>query len=199
MQVALLRVLETREFLRVGGRAAVRVDVRLIAATNKNLEDEVAAGHFRGDLFYRLKVVALRVPPLRERAGDIPLLVRAFLEEFARDYGRKVPKIASEVLERLMAHDWPGNVRELRNTIENVFLFHRGDEITLHDLPAHFRPRSPDDEWTLPVGPETNLEDVEREFIRQTLLVCDGNRTRAAKRLGISRRTLQRKIKEINL
>ncbi|KPL08152.1 hypothetical protein AMJ85_08710 [candidate division BRC1 bacterium SM23_51] len=199
MQVALLRVLETREFMRVGGQEPVRIEVRLIAATNRNLEQAVAEGRFREDLYYRLKVVSLRVPPLRERAGDIPLLVRSFLTEFASDHGRSVPKVVPEAMARLMAHDWPGNVRELRNTIENVFLFHQGEQIDVQDLPTRLGDGQAGDVWTLPIGPETRLEDVEKELICQTLALCDGNRTHAARRLGISRRTLQRKLKELNL
>jgi len=198
MQVALLRVLETPEFMRVGGHEAITVDVRLIAATNQNLERAVAEGRFREDLYYRLKVVTLRVPPLRERASDVPLLVRSFLAEFARDSGRPLPRVSPEAMARLMANHWPGNVRELRNTIENAFLFHQGDEITVHDLPPNLGSGSTGNEWTLPVGPETRLADVEEELVRQTLVLCGGNITHAAKRLGISRRTLQRKLKEIN-
>jgi DNA-binding NtrC family response regulator len=199
MQVALLRVLETREFMRVGGQQPVTVDVRLIAATNRNLEQAVAEGRFREDLYYRLKVVTLTVPPLRERAGDVPLLVRAFLTDFAKERGRDVPKVSPEAMARLMAYPWPGNVRELRNTIESVYLFHEGDEIALDDLPPNLAPGPSKDGWTLSVGPETRLDDVEKEVIRQTMLLCNGNVTRAADRLGISRRTLQRKIKEMKL
>jgi DNA-binding NtrC family response regulator len=199
MQSSLLRVLETREFLRVGGKDPVSVDVRLVAATNQDLEKAVAEGAFRADLYYRLKVVQLRVPPLRERASDIPLLVRSFLDQLARDYDRPVPRISTAAMERLMSHDWPGNVRELRNTVENVFVNFQGDEIGVKDLPPQFAGQTADDAWSLPVGPETRLDDVEREVIRQTLMICDGNRTQAAKRLGISRRTLQRKLKELGL
>jgi len=201
MQVALLRVLETREFMRVGGSEPVRVDVRLIAATNKNLEQAVAEGAFREDLYYRLKVVSLRIPPLRERTSDIPLLVKSFLAEFAEDYGRPVPRISSEAMERLTSYRWPGNVRELRNTIETVFLLHEGDEIGLGDLPPHIGDFPPEKagQWVLPISPESCLEDVEKEFIRHIVALCGGNKTKAAKRLGISRRTLQRKLKELNL
>jgi DNA-binding NtrC family response regulator len=198
MQVALLRVLETREFMRVGGQQPVTVDVRLVAATNRSLEQAVAEGRFREDLYYRLKVVALRVPLLRERASDIPLLVQSFLNGFARESGRPLPKVSPEAMARLMAHGWPGNVRELRNTIENVFLFHEGNEIAARDLPPNLGAAgNAGDAWKLPVGPQTRLEDAEKEIIRQTVLLCNGNITRAANQLGISRRTLQRKLKEI--
>jgi len=199
MQVALLRVLETREFMRVGGYEPVTVDVRLIAATNRNLEQAVADGRFREDLYYRLKVVTLRIPPLRERASDIPLLVRAFLAQFARESGRAVPRLAPEAMARLLAHSWPGNVRELRNTIENAFVFHQGNEITARDIPPNIGATPPGVERTLPIHPDTRLEDVEKEVIRQAIHLCDGNITHAAKQLGISRRTLQRKLKEINI
>ena len=200
MQVALLRVLETQEFMRVGGQEPVCVDVRLLAATNRNLQRAVGEGRFREDLYYRLKVVTLRLPPLRERIGDVPMLVHHFLQEFAREYDRPEPRISLPAMERLMAHEWPGNVRELRNVAENLCLFHTGEEISVRDLPADLRDAAETaDEWALPVGPETKLEDVEKKFIRQTLQLCGGNRTRAAERLGISRRTLQRKLKEMNL
>jgi DNA-binding NtrC family response regulator len=198
MQVALLRVLETREFMRVGGQQPVTVDVRLVAATNRSLEQAVAEGRFRADLYYRLKVVALRVPPLRERASDIPPLVQSFLDGFARESGRPLPKVSPEAMARLMAHGWPGNVRELRNMIENVFLFHEGNKIAARDLPPNLGATgNADDVWKLPVGPQTRLEDAEKEIIRQTMLLCNGNITHAANQLGISRRTLQRKLKEI--
>jgi len=198
MQVVLLRVLETHEFMRVGGQEAVRVDVRVVAATNRPLEQAVAEGRFREDLFYRLKVVTLRVPPLRERAGDIPLLVRTFLTEFAKEHGQPAPKVSPEAMARLAAHHWPGNVRELRNTIESIFLFHTGDEIGVRDLPPNLAPSTPSESWALPVGSETRLDEVEKEVIRKVVLQCEGNVTRAAARLGISRRTLQRKLKEMD-
>jgi DNA-binding NtrC family response regulator len=199
MQVVLLRVLETHEFMRVGGQEAVRVDVRVIAATNRPLEQAVAEGRFREDLFYRLKVVTLRVPPLRERAGDIPLLVRTFLTEFAKEHGRPAPKVSPEAMSRLAAYNWPGNVRELRNTFESIFLFHTGDEIGVRDLPPNLAPSTPTESWALPVGSETRLDEIAREVIRKVVLQCEGNVTRAAARLGISRRTLQRKLRETKL
>ncbi|MCX8036758.1 MAG: sigma-54 dependent transcriptional regulator [Candidatus Sumerlaeia bacterium] len=199
MQVALLRVLETREFMRVGGQQSVTVDVRLIAATNRDLERAVAEGRFREDLYYRLNVVTLRVPPLRERASDIPLLVGRFLTDFAREAGRPAPNVTPAALARLMAWPWPGNVRELRNVVENAFLFCKNNEIGVRDLPPAFQESPGRGEWLLPVGPDTRLDDVEKEVLRQTLTLCNGNITQAAKRLGISRRTLQRKIKDLSL
>jgi DNA-binding NtrC family response regulator len=198
MQVALLRVLETREFMRVGGQQPVTVDVRLVAATNRSLEQAVAEGRFREDLYYRLKVVALRDPPLREHASDIPPLVQSFLDGFVRESGRPLPKVSPEAMARLMAYGWPGNVRELRNTIEHVFLFHESNEIAARDLPPNLGAAgNAGDAWKLPVGPQTRLEDAEKEIIRQTMLLCNGNITHAANQLGISRRTLQRRLKEI--
>ncbi len=198
MQVKLLRVLEEREFVRVGGTQPIKVDVRLIAATNADLTEEVAEGRFREDLYYRLKVVQLELPPLRHRRADIPLLARHFLEQFAQENSRPNPLITKAAMDRLMAHNWPGNVRELRNVLENTFVFLKGDEIDVGELPPQFREEKQyEQSLTFPMG--MKLDEVETQYLQQTLRMTDGNRTRAAEILGISRRTLQRRLKELGL
>ncbi|HMX62248.1 MAG TPA: sigma-54 dependent transcriptional regulator [Candidatus Sumerlaeota bacterium] len=199
MQVKLLRVLEAREIQRVGGNETISVDVRILAATNRDLSEEVAEGRFREDLFYRLNVVSVTLPPLRARRGDIPLLARHFLEDFARDNGREVPDVSREAMEILVNYHWPGNVRELRNIMENTFVFLRGKTILPESLPAGFsKPvAEPSEGLVFPLG--LPLEQVETDYLKRTLTACDGNRTRAAESLCISRRTLQRRIKELGI
>jgi DNA-binding NtrC family response regulator len=207
MQVKLLRVLEAREIQRVGGTDTVAVDVRIIAATNRDLAEEVAEGRFREDLYFRLNVVSLTLPPLRHRRGDVPTLVRHFLADFARENGREIPSITKDALDVLQGYHWPGNVRELRNVIENTFVFLRGNTVDVDNLPSAVVKRkaeasSPeqtggDSMVKFPLG--LPLEEVETEYLKQTLELCDGNRTKAADVLKISRRTLQRRIKELGL
>jgi len=198
-QVKLLRVLEERRFERVGGVEPVEVDIRLIAATNRNLKDLVAQGKFREDLFFRLNVVDIFLPPLVDRAGDIPLLCEHFLRECAERNNRLVPGITPDALNLLSAYPWPGNVRELRNTIEKMLVLGRGDKLTARDVPANIREigreRLPALRTaTLPAG--GSLADMEREKIMAVLQKQHDNRTRAAVELGISRRTLHRKLNE---
>jgi two-component system response regulator HydG len=200
MQVKLLRVLEARELQRVGGTQTLKVDVRVIAATNRELSEEVAEGRFREDLYYRLNVVHVRLPALRTRRSDIAMLARHFLAEFARDHGRPAaPELTREALDALQAYHWPGNIRELRNVMENTIVFLRGDKITPADLPASIKGGTPvaTQGITFPLG--LPLEEVETQYIKTTLKQVDGNRTKAAEVLGISRRTLQRRIKELGL
>lgn len=198
MQVKLLRVIEAREIQRVGGSDTVSVDVRILAATNRDLSEEVAEGRFREDLYYRLNVVSITIPPLRVRRADIPLLVRYFLQGFARENGREVPEVSKEAMDVLTAYHWPGNVRELRNVLENTFVFLRGKVIGPENLPNTFSRRdAPTDGLVFPLG--MPLEQVETEYLKRTLESCDGNRTKAADVLQISRRTLQRRIKELGL
>ena len=200
LQVKLLRVLEDRKVTRVGGSATIPVDFRLVAATNRSLEQWVAEGRFRQDLYYRLKVVTLEIPPLRERPEDIPLLVSHFLEQFNRDLDRNVTGIDQAALNALMRYPWPGNVRELRNLLESLVLFARGGEITLEDLPREYRtgevaevaaPGAPAPSWK-----PRPMEEIEKEAILRTLEYTGGHRARAAQLLGIGLRTLQRKLKE---
>lgn len=201
-QAKLLRVLETFEFSPVGATNTVKVDVRVLAATNRDLEAEVRDGNFREDLFYRIHVVRIDLPPLRERTGDIALLVRAFLDELGPANGRPIVSITPEAMQCLEAHEWPGNVRELRNTLEQVIVLSQHEEIRVEDLPDNLRrhkpgPASAGDE--LIVAPGTPLRDLERAQILRTMDAYDGNRARVADVLGISLRTLQRKLKEYGL
>ncbi len=192
VQVKVLRVLEERRFERVGGNAPIEVDVRLLAATNRDLRAMVAAGAFREDLFFRLNVVAIRLPPLRERPEDIPLLAARFAEEFAAREGRPPPALSPVLLDVLAAHRWPGNVRELRNVIERMVVLSRGPELAPDDLPPELRRTS----TAAPASGPTTLREAERRLLIEALEATGGNRVLAAERLGIGRRTLFRKIKE---
>jgi len=192
-QAKLLRILEEREFMRVGGDQSVRVDVRVIAATNAALEAMVARSEFRRDLYYRLKVVTIQVPPLRERQSDIPVLVETFLDELSRVNAVPRKGITPEALEALQAYSWPGNVRELKNLLESMLVSVPGNLIRLQDLPASVQGSSADAEHAEPV-PGMTLAEMERELIRRTLDHTGGNRTHSAALLGIGVRTLQRKI-----
>lgn len=194
VQVKILRALEERMFERVGGQETVEVDTRLIAATNRDLKKMVAEGDFREDLYYRLYVVAITLPPLRERAGDIPILLKHFMDEFNAENGRDIEGFTPEALDLLTAYKWPGNVRELRNVVEQVVVLSRGKRIGARDLPPHIRETDPAG-GSLSIGTGT-LEEMEKQAIQQALKAFGGNRTRAAGQLGISRRTLHRKIAE---
>ncbi len=197
LQVKLLRVLEERTIVRVGGNDEIPVDFRLLAATNRDLDGEVARERFRKDLYYRLKVVTIALPPLRRRVDDIPLLVAHFVTRFNADLGRHVTRIAPQLLTALRSHAWPGNVRELRNVVENMVLFCRGDELTLADLPPEYREEkaaTPPDrggEWV-----PRSMAEIEKEAILETLELTKGHRAKAAQILDIGLRTLQRKLKE---
>lgn len=195
LQVKILRVLEERKFERVGGTETVSVDVRLVAATNRDLKKQVEEGRFREDLFYRLYVVTLTLPPLREREGDVVLLARHYLKTLAEENGRPPLGITSEAMAALAAYSWPGNVRELRNAIERMVVLATGDKLTVRDLPAAVRTpaKSP------APRPGSALRDAERQLIEESLRRHQGSRTKAALDLGISRRTLHRKINEFGL
>src|SRR3954469_18853305 len=206
-QVKLLRVMsEDRAFERVGGNQTLRADVRLIAATNKNLEQLVREGKFRDDLFFRLNVVRITMPPLRERKEDIPVLVRGFLRHFTRVNEKPLLEFTSDAMNALLTYHWPGNVRELRTAVEHGVVMTTGPKITLRDLPASVRqaagapmPRgiSPSSAFGERVNP-LDLRETERKLVLQALSASNGNVTAAARRLGISRRTLHRKINEMN-
>jgi DNA-binding NtrC family response regulator len=198
MQVKILRVLEERAFERVGGQKTISVDLRLIAATNKDLKKLVNEGKFRDDLFYRLSVVSVSLPPLRERREDIPLLANAFLGQCSRDNSKPVREMTPEALNVLMAYDWPGNVRELRNTIEQMVVLARAERLTLRDVPAAIRGGA-DLTKISAVRTGMTVEEAERQLIVQALKETGGNRTRAAEKIGISRRTLHRKLKKYEL
>ena len=197
-QAKLLRVLEEREVMRLGGDQNIRVDVRLVAATNADLEAMVERSIFRRDLYYRLKVVTIHVPPLRDRRSDIPDLVETLLDELARVNAVRRKLITSEALAALEAYQWPGNVRELKNILESVLVASSGDAIGIDDLPpAVVRERAIPERAELLPG--TTLAQMERELIRKTLDHTGGNRTHSAAMLGIGVRTLQRKIRLFKL
>jgi transcriptional regulator with PAS, ATPase and Fis domain len=198
-QAKLLRVLENHCVTPVGGNTDRRVDVRVIAATNRTLEKMVGEGDFREDLYYRLNVVSIAVPPLRERSEDVALLVEHFLDELSRAYGRPAPAPDAELLDFLESHDWPGNVRQLRNCVESMFVMADSPRLTVDDLPAMVRHAKPRRQLPVEIPENYTLEDLTRAAIRQALDRCGGNRTHAARRLGISIRTLQRWLKKRGL
>ncbi|HUB66677.1 MAG TPA: sigma-54 dependent transcriptional regulator [Candidatus Methylacidiphilales bacterium] len=198
-QVKLLRALGEQTIQRVGSNQNLKVDARVVAATNKNLEALVREGKFRDDLFYRLDVVPIHMPALRERREEIPLLINAFVREFARQNNKQVTGLSSDALDALQRYDWPGNVRELRAAIEHAVALCRGERIGVRELPARVLGQSQSPAGSTAPGaaiqPNLNLAGMEKNFIRQALQITDGNITEAAKLLGISRRTLHRKIK----
>jgi DNA-binding NtrC family response regulator len=207
-QVKLLRVLETRRFERVGGAQSLEVDVRLVSATNQDLPELVAAGKFREDLYYRLNVVRLHLPPLRERPDDIELLLNHFLKDFTKENAKELNGFTPEALKVLTAYSWVGNVRELRNCVERMVVMARGSSLTLGDVPPEIRgavSAELDSAAEVQVttaaatGEGFDLNANERNLVIKALRDCDGNRTRAAEKLGISRRTLHRKIHTFDL
>ncbi|MGD0016457.1 MAG: sigma-54 dependent transcriptional regulator [Verrucomicrobiia bacterium] len=200
LQVKLLRVLEERAFERVGGQKTIETDVRLIAATNRDLKKLISDGKFRDDLFYRLSVVTVSLPPLRERRDDIPLLVKAFLDEFNNENSKSVREISPEAMNVLLAYDWPGNVRELRNAVEQMVVLARAERLTLRDVPVAVRGAADLTKISaVRPGMTMTVEEAEKQLIIQALKETDGNRTHAAQKIGISRRTLHRKLKEYGL
>ncbi|MFA7567945.1 MAG: sigma-54 dependent transcriptional regulator [Alkalispirochaeta sp.] len=198
VQIKILRVLQEKQFERVGGEETIDVDVRIIAATNRDLRAEIEKGTFREDLYYRLNVVNIHVPPLRERKEDIPLLVAAFIKEFAKENGKAVEGIDPRARAALHNHDWPGNIRELRNCIESAVVMAKGSIITLEDLPPTIN-RSGDGNDVIRISLGSSLQDAEQEIIRSTLAAQNGNKTRTAEVLGIGRKTLHRKITEYEI
>jgi len=199
-QAKILRVLQEREFEPVGSSNTVRVDTRVITATNKNLEEEIKEGHFREDLFYRINVVTLNIPPLRERREDIPLLTDFFLKQYAEKNRRLIKGFTPKAIDILMRYDWPGNVRELANMVERSVIMVRGDMITPDEFSDTLRALDPEMKKSeIGLTPGRSLKDVEKEMILMTLEDTEGNRTHAAKILGISRRTLQLKLKEYGI
>ncbi|HEV3270750.1 MAG TPA: sigma-54 dependent transcriptional regulator [Candidatus Methylacidiphilales bacterium] len=204
-QVKLLRALGEQTIQRVGSNQNIKVDVRVVAATNKNLETMVREGKFRDDLFYRLDVVPVHLPPLRERREDIPLLINAFVQEFARQNNKRITGLSADARDALQRYEWPGNIRELRASIEHAVALCRGERIGVRDLPARIlgKPGGDDEAagrphsgpGACPPSSNLNLETMEKNFILQALRLTGGNVTEAARLLGISRRTLHRKIK----
>ncbi len=202
LQIKLLRFLGERTFERVGSNKTLTADVRLIAATNKPLEERVKAGAFREDLFFRLRVVEIVLPPLRGRAGDIPLLAHVFLKEFAKENAKTVADFTMDALDALVNYSWPGNVRELRTAIEHAVVLCRGSRISARDLPASVRGGGTGVGGGPPaalLGAELNVQEAEKQLIIRALKETDGNRTLAAKKLGLSRRTLHRKLHTFHL
>jgi len=193
-QVKLLRVIEYGEVFRVGSNEPVKVDVRLIAATHKDLSALIREGTFREDLYYRLKVVTIELPALRERLEDLPILIQSFLDEFGKAQGKKSPEITPAAMELLYNYDWPGNVRELRNCVESMVVLDKDGRIDAEDVPRFVRQQAEAESSSGGVG-GVNLEEKEKESIRKALALCEGNREKAAKMLGIGERTLYRKIK----
>jgi DNA-binding NtrC family response regulator len=197
VQIKLLRVLQEKKFERVGGEETIEVDVRVIAATNKDLEKEIAAGRFREDLFYRLNVVSIDVPPLRERKDDLPLMITSFIKEFADENGKKIEGIDPKARSALYAYDWPGNVRQLRNCIESAVVMASGTIITSDELPPSIRPGAEVPSIHIPVG--VSMAEAEKQVILQTLTAQNGNKSRAAEVLEIGRKTLHRKLAEYGI
>lgn len=193
LQVKLLRFLELREIMRVGGDETIRLDVRLVAATHRDLAQAVESGQFRPDLFYRLKVVSIALPPLRERKEDIPLLIHEFLRQFNVEHGKPVERLSAEALDVLLRYDWPGNIRELRNVVENLVIFARSTEIDVEDLPTELFAEEKQSVSSLGIMP---MAELERKAILEALERNEGNRLKTALDLGIGLRTLQRKLKE---
>lgn len=199
MQAKLLRVLQEKEFERVGGKETLKADVRILAATNRDLKELVAKGLFREDLYYRLNVVPIHLPPLRERKEDIPLLVRHFLKKLNVSFDKRFTGISAEALDSLMRYDWPGNVRELRNTLEKAMLLDEEPVITNAYLPEEVR-NAAESGVVPPHGADTSsLEDAEKAHILRVLTECRWNQSRAASRLGIHRNTLRNKIEKLGL
>ena len=195
-QVKLLRVLQQREFERVGGTQTLKVDVRIVAATNRDLAAEVKAGRFREDLYYRLNVVSVTLPPLRRRKGDIPALVSHFVEKYGKAYGKQFVGIAPGMLNVLLAHEWPGNVRELENAIERAVVLAKGSELTADDLPPALCGPRPTVRDAASLIPGATMQQIEREAILRTLELVGGSTTKAAELLGISVRKVQYRLKE---
>jgi DNA-binding NtrC family response regulator len=195
VQVSLLRVLQEREFERVGDHTPIRVDVRVIAATNQDLRVKIERGEFREDLYYRLKVVEIQLPPLREKKEDIPLLVDHFIKQFNQTMEKRIGGVSEDVLRVFMDYDWPGNVRELKHTIEHGCLLCSGNILTLDDLPPDFGVPQKDTKSDLhKVAGESEIQAIMRALEK-----TGGNRSSAARLLGMSRRTIYRKIEEYGL
>jgi len=199
LQVKLLRVLEERKFERVGGQETLEADIRLVTATNSDLARLVQEGKFRKDLFYRLNVLTINIPPLRDRRDDIPLLVRHFIRDFARENNRKIDDISSDAMAALLSADWPGNVRELKNVIERMVVLCHGSKLSLRDVPPALRTGGNALPLSGSVASASSIKDSNRRMIIAALERNGDNRTIAAKELGISRRTLHRKLLEFGI
>ncbi|ABO50252.1 sigma54 specific transcriptional regulator, Fis family [Desulforamulus reducens MI-1] len=199
MQVKLLRVLQDGVFFRIGGSTPIKVDVRIIAATNRSLEDMMAHGTFREDLYYRLNVVSLEIPPLRERREDIPELVYLFLQEFSQLYNKQISKLEPGVMATFLAYSWPGNIRQLKNIIERMVILTEGDTVLESAIPESLKLSSRQDQATATIGLASVTEQTERELIIRTLKQVNGNRSEAARMLGIPRSTLYYKMHQLGI
>ncbi|WP_003541027.1 sigma-54-dependent Fis family transcriptional regulator [Desulfotomaculum nigrificans] len=199
MQVKLLRVLQDGEFSRVGGSTPIKVDVRIIAATNRDLEEMIREGTFREDLYYRLNVVSLEIPPLRERREDIPELVYLFLHEFSQLYNKQITKLEPGVMATFLAYPWPGNIRQLKNVIERMVILTEGDTVTEATIPESIKTAYQQDQATTTVGLASVTEQTERDLIIRTLKQVNGNRSEAARMLGIPRSTLYYKMHQLGI
>lgn len=197
VQIKILRVLQEKTFERVGGEKSISVDVRIVAATNKNLEEEVKAGRFREDLYYRLNVVHLKVPSLKERKDDLPLLIDSFIKKFAAENEKEIIGIDSKAKAALLKYDWPGNIRQLQNCIESSVVMSNGKQIKLEDLPLSVSEYTGQEAISIPMG--ISLEDAEKIIIMQNLSANKGNKSKTADVLGIGRKTLHRKLNEYGL
>lgn len=196
-QVKLLRVLQEHKFERVGGEKTIEVDVRVVAATNRNLEEEVKSGKFREDLFYRLNVVRIEMPSLRERMDDIPLLMHAFLREFNIENKKNVKGFDKASKSAMIKYSWPGNIRELKNAVESAVVMCTGDEIKMEDLPRALRAQGEEKSILIPLG--ITMDEAEKIIIQENLAANKGNKSRTADILGIGRKTLHRKLEELNI
>ncbi|MDR1389763.1 MAG: sigma-54 dependent transcriptional regulator [Treponema sp.] len=194
LQIKLLRVLQEKKFERVGGEETIEADVRIVAATNRDLKLEIEKGNFREDLYFRLNVVNIHVPALRERKDDLPLFLNAFVKEFSRENGKPIEGFNDKARAVLYHYDWPGNVRELRNCVESAVVMAKGNVIVEDDLPPTLRDVSDNDWIRIPMG--TNMEESEKTIIQSTLGFYKGNKSKAAEVLGIGRKTLHRKLGE---
>ncbi len=197
VQIKLLRVLQEKSFERVGGEETIEVDVRIFAATNKDLKAEISEGNFREDLYYRLNVVNIHVPPLRDRKEDVQLLTVAFLNHFSEENGKVIEGIDKKAKTALYNYSWPGNIRELQNCIESAVVLAKGNILTVDDLPPSVAADSDSNYIRIDLG--TSLPEAEKEIIRCTLIAQNGNKSKTAEVLGIGRKTLHRKLQEYSL
>ena len=197
IQAKLLRVIQEREFMKVGSQKRIKLDIRIIASSNRDLQDAIKAGTFREDLFYRLSVIPINLPPLRERTGDIPLLVEHFLEKYRQRGDREISGVSSQAMKMLCAYSWPGNVRELEHTIERIVILEDGDLIQPEHLPSFISQRQ--SEFQVFYDGEYTLEELEKRYIQLILRRTKGRRQEAARILGINRKTLGHKIEKYNI
>jgi PAS domain S-box-containing protein len=199
VQTKFLRVLESREFERVGGNKTIKVEARIIAATNKHLSEEISSGRFREDLFYRINVINIHLPPLRDRMDDLPLIVNHFIELFNKKFNKEIRQFSSQAFDILMEYEWPGNIRELENVIEHCFVLCNGNIIQVECLPKRLREQKKTIITSSNAIQKNGFKDVERELIISVLEMHNGNRSKAAKELNINPSTLWRKIKKLGI